>query len=79
MRSAAIEATKEQLGVEPQLRTDGGTSDARFISAHGAQVIELGPVNSTIHQVNECVSVEDLEKLSKLYQLILEKLNDQLR
>ncbi len=56
----------------PELLTTGGTSDGRFIAQMGAQVVELGPVNATIHKVNECVSVADLEKLTDMYQNILE-------
>ncbi|WP_194437275.1 succinyl-diaminopimelate desuccinylase [Vibrio fluminensis] len=56
----------------PELLTTGGTSDGRFIAQMGAQVVELGPVNATIHKVNECVSISDLEKLTDMYQNILE-------
>ncbi|PST90059.1 succinyl-diaminopimelate desuccinylase [Photobacterium sp. NCIMB 13483] len=55
----------------PQLLTTGGTSDGRFIARTGAQVVELGPVNTTIHKVNECVKVTDLERLTDMYQQIL--------
>lgn len=58
----------------PELLTTGGTSDGRFIAQMGAQVVELGPVNATIHKVNECVSVADLEKLTDMYQKVLENL-----
>lgn len=58
----------------PQLLTTGGTSDGRFIARMGTQVVELGPVNATIHKVNECVSVDDLEQLTLIYQRILEKI-----
>ncbi|MZI92043.1 succinyl-diaminopimelate desuccinylase [Vibrio sp. CAIM 722] len=58
----------------PQLLTTGGTSDGRFIARMGAQVVELGPVNATIHKVNECVKVEDLEKLTDMYQHTLNHL-----
>ena len=58
----------------PQLLTTGGTSDGRFIARMGAQVVELGPVNATIHKVNECVSVADLEKLTDMYQQTLNHL-----
>ena len=53
------------------LSTSGGTSDGRFIAQACAQVIELGPINATIHQVNECVSVADLDALSDIYQAVL--------
>lgn len=71
---AARAAVRERCGFEPQLSTSGGTSDGRFIAPTGAQVLELGPVNATIHKVNECVRCEDLERLSELYQTILGKL-----
>ncbi|QMV15132.1 succinyl-diaminopimelate desuccinylase [Vibrio spartinae] len=59
---------------EPALLTTGGTSDGRFIAQMGAQVVELGPVNATIHKVNECVSIPDLEKLTDMYQHTLNNL-----
>jgi len=59
------------LGIETELSTGGGTSDGRFIAPTGAQVVELGPINASIHQINEHVLIEDVEKLSKTYQAIL--------
>ncbi|MDX1453716.1 MAG: M20/M25/M40 family metallo-hydrolase, partial [Oleiphilaceae bacterium] len=56
------------------LSTTGGTSDGRFIAPTGAQVLELGPINATIHQVDEHVSVADLNDLSTIYESILVKL-----
>jgi len=67
-------ATQAVMGYEPELSTGGGTSDGRFIAPTGAQVIELGPLNDTIHKVNECVAVSDLEKLVQIYQKTLENL-----
>ena len=61
-------------GLTAELSTEGGTSDGRFIAPTGAQVIELGPVNRTIHQVNEQVSAADLDTLAIIYQKILENL-----
>jgi len=72
--SAAQEAIKESCGYETKLSTGGGTSDGRFIAPTGVQVIELGHINSTIHKINECVKVANLDKLSHIYQRILEKL-----
>jgi len=72
--AAARDAIRELSGIDTELSTSGGTSDGRFIAPTGAQVVELGPVNATIHQVNECVSVDDLELLSAMYRRILEKL-----
>lgn len=71
---ATCASTKEILGIETELSTAGGTSDGRFIAPTGSQVVELGPLNATIHQVDECVSVEDLDKLSAVYEGILKHL-----
>lgn len=75
---ALVEATQqsieENLGYSTKLSTSGGTSDGRFIAPSGAQVVELGPCNKTIHQLNECVKVADLEPLSLVYQGILKRL-----
>ena len=62
------------LGVAPEESTGGGTSDARFIAPLGAHCIELGPVNASIHQVDEHVSVADLEALPGLYLALVERL-----
>jgi len=70
MHAAIVEVTN----IEPQLSTSGGTSDGRFIADICAQVIEFGPRNATIHKLNEHVAVDDLEKLSRIYQLIMENL-----
>jgi len=71
---ATVAAVREIAGVEPEVNTKGGTSDGRFIAPTGAQVLELGPLNATIHKVNECVSVADLDTLSAIYERLLEKL-----
>ncbi len=71
---AAEKAIRSVCGYETQLSTSGGTSDGRFIAPTGAQVIELGPVNATIHQINEHVSCDDLNQLSLVYEKILEDL-----
>lgn len=68
---AAVQAVKDVTGSEPELSTAGGTSDGRFIAPTGAQVVELGPVNKTIHQVDECVNIEDLDKLTEIYYLMM--------
>ncbi len=67
-------AIRELTGIETELSTGGGTSDGRFIAPMGAEVIELGPVNATIHQIDECVRIDELERLSALYERIVEKL-----
>ncbi len=72
--NAACEAIQELTGYPSELSTAGGTSDGRFIAPTGAQVLELGPVNATIHKVNECVRAEDLDILSDIYERIMEKL-----
>lgn len=69
--AAAQEAIQRTVGFETQLSTAGGTSDGRFIAPTGAQVLELGPVNATIHQVNECVKADDLDVLSEIYERIM--------
>jgi succinyl-diaminopimelate desuccinylase len=68
---AAQRAIQSVTGYATQLSTAGGTSDGRFIAPTGAQVVELGPLNATIHQVNECVDVVDLDTLSDIYEQIL--------
>ena len=71
----AVAATIEELmGIKTACTTEGGTSDGRFIAPTGAQVVELGPVNRTIHKLNECVEVASLEKLARMYQRVLERL-----
>lgn len=67
-------AIKEVMGLDTRLSTAGGTSDGRFIAPAGAEVVELGPVNETIHKVNECVRVSDLELLPRIYGDILNRL-----
>ena len=71
---ATAEAIEAVAGYRPDINTAGGTSDGRFIAPTGAQVLELGPLNATIHKVNECVSIADLDTLSNIYQRILERL-----
>lgn len=72
--AATQRAIRAVTGRETALSTAGGTSDGRFIAPTGAQVVELGPVNATIHQVNECVRAEDLDLLSAIYERILAEL-----
>ena len=69
--SACVEAIKKTKGIETKLSTSGGTSDGRFIAQEGTQVVELGPVNATIHQINESVLVQDLDDLSEIYYQVL--------
>lgn len=71
---AIADGIESVTGYATKLSTAGGTSDGRFIAPTGAQVVELGPINATIHKVDEHVSVEDLITLSKVYQRILDNL-----
>ncbi|NVZ10225.1 succinyl-diaminopimelate desuccinylase [Allochromatium humboldtianum] len=71
---AARSAIREVCGIETELSTSGGTSDGRFIAPTGAQVLELGPLNATIHQVDECVAVADLDQLHRIYGRVIEQL-----
>jgi succinyl-diaminopimelate desuccinylase len=74
LRQAVRGVLTEQLGLAPDENTGGGTSDGRFIAPLGAEVVELGPVNASIHQVDEWVDVADLERLPALYRAIAERL-----
>ncbi len=71
---AAQGAIREVTGLATELSTSGGTSDGRFIAPTGAQVLELGPLNATIHKVDERVGLEELEQLSAIYERMLERL-----
>lgn len=68
------QCTEDVTGLRPQLSTAGGTSDGRFIAPTGTEVVELGPCNATIHKIDECVRIEDLEKLSRIYEAIMGRL-----
>lgn len=72
--AAATAAIGEITGLTPTLFTGGGTSDARFLAPWGAEVVELGPINDSIHKVNEHVNVADLDRLSLIYEGILRRL-----
>ncbi|HVJ38243.1 MAG TPA: succinyl-diaminopimelate desuccinylase [Stenotrophomonas sp.] len=74
LRAVAREVLGQFAGAAPEESTGGGTSDARFIAPLGAQCIEVGPVNASIHQVDEHVAVADLEALPDLYQRLIERL-----
>ncbi|MBQ74862.1 MAG: succinyl-diaminopimelate desuccinylase [Gammaproteobacteria bacterium] len=71
---AVQSSIRESIGIDTELSTSGGTSDGRFIAPLGAQVVELGPCNRTIHKVNECVSIKELHQLSQIYSAILQKM-----
>lgn len=71
---AMVAGISEVMGIDTELSTSGGTSDGRFIAPTGAQVVELGPLNATIHQVNERVHISELDNLSAIYEAILKNL-----
>jgi succinyl-diaminopimelate desuccinylase len=71
---AVMQAIREVEGIDPELSTTGGTSDGRFLAEICPQVIELGPSNATIHKINEYVPLVDLERLPKMYRVVLERL-----
>ncbi len=74
LSQAAVDAITAVTGTAPQLSTGGGTSDGRFIAPLGAQVVELGVTNATIHKVNECVRIEEIGLLHRMYRGVLERL-----
>ena len=74
LTTAVQVAVREATGLEPELSTSGGTSDGRFIAPYGIDVVELGPINATIHKINEVVSIADLERLERIYFRIAELL-----
>ena len=71
---ATLAAIRAETGIEAELSTTGGTSDGRFIAEICPQVIEIGPVNASIHKIDECVEIAALPQLSAIYRRILEKL-----
>ena len=74
LRETVVAVCRELCGIDPEQSTGGGTSDGRFIAPMGAEVVELGPVNATIHKVDECVDVTELEKLPAVYRAVCERL-----
>ena len=74
--AAVQQAIRDEAGIETQLSTTGGTSDGRFIARICPQVIELGPTNATIHKIDECLPVADIEPLKNIYRRVLEHLDD---
>lgn len=69
--SSAVKAIKDTTGIDTELSTSGGTSDGRFIAPTGAQVLELGPTNATIHQINECIGINELDTLEEIYYNVI--------
>ena len=74
LREAVVGVCRDLCGLDPEQSTGGGTSDGRFIAPMGAEVVEIGPVNATIHKVDECVVVDELEQLPAIYRAICERL-----
>lgn len=72
--AAVSAAIRDVLGVDPRTSTGGGTSDGRFIAPTGAELVEFGPVNATIHKVDECIAQDDLDRLSTTYEAVLTRL-----
>lgn len=74
LRETVVAVCRDVCGIDPEQSTGGGTSDGRFIAPLGAEVVEIGPVNATIHKVDECVDLEELDRLPALYCVICERL-----
>ncbi len=74
LSDAVSSAIQDVVGSRPKLSTGGGTSDGRFIAPLGAQIVELGVVNATIHKVNECVRIEEIDALHRMYFNVLRNL-----
>jgi succinyl-diaminopimelate desuccinylase len=74
LTEAVSACVREVTGLTPEFSTTGGTSDGRFIAPTGAQVVEVGVGNATIHKVNECARVADIDLLSEVYERIMERL-----
>ena len=72
LSKAVVQAIQERVNRTPELSTTGGTSDGRFIAPTGAQVVELGVTNATIHKVNENTKVEDIVTLTQIYERVME-------
>ncbi|RAN82209.1 succinyl-diaminopimelate desuccinylase [Bacillus sp. SRB_336] len=74
LRETVVAVCRDLCGIDPEQSTGGGTSDGRFIAPLGAEVVEIGPVNATIHKADECVDVKELEKLPAVYRAVCERL-----
>ena len=74
LSEAVRQALQEKTGRSTELSTSGGTSDGRFIAPTGAQVVELGVINASIHKVNECVRIADIDTLARIYERVMELL-----
>lgn len=74
LRETVVAVCRELCGIDPEQSTGGGTSDGRFIAPMGTEVVEIGPVNATIHKVDECVALQELKQLPQLYRAVCERL-----
>ncbi|VEH66394.1 succinyl-diaminopimelate desuccinylase [Rodentibacter pneumotropicus] len=74
--NAVLDSIQGITGITPKLETGGGTSDGRFVALMGAEVVEFGPLNATIHKVNESVSCDDLAKCGEVYYQMIVNLLD---
>ncbi len=74
LSAAVADAVRDETGIDPELSTGGGTSDGRFISRSGTDVVELGPVNASIHKTNEHVIIDDVSRLTRIYKGIMQRL-----
>jgi succinyl-diaminopimelate desuccinylase len=74
LRETVVAVCRELCGIDPEQSTGGGTSDGRFIAPMGVEVVEIGPVNATIHKVDECVAMDELERLPAVYRAVCERL-----
>jgi succinyl-diaminopimelate desuccinylase len=74
LREVVTQVCRDVCGIEPEPSTGGGTSDGRFIAPLGAEVIEVGPVNATIHKIDECVALDDLERMPTIHLAIAMRL-----
>ena len=75
MKDIVVKSIKKETGIDADKNAKGGTSDGRFIAKMNTEIIELGLLNNTIHQINECVSVKDIETLKAIYLEVLRELN----
>ena len=74
LHDTVADVIKQTIGAAPDMSTGGGTSDGRFLIHLSNEVVEIGPCNATIHQINECISLEELETITKIYASIVERL-----
>jgi succinyl-diaminopimelate desuccinylase len=78
LKDVVVQSIENVTGYSPDLNAKGGTSDGRFIAKMGTEIVELGPLNETIHQIDEHVKISEIELLQKIYTNILNKLNQKL-